>query len=488
MSALDRLPEAERNRLLRRLDWRFLLRQEDEPRMACLADGLLGRAASALWDEPAEGAAADLVVVSRPDRSSLAEAVGRLRPGGELYAEWSRPPFGGRRALRQLLEQAGLVDVRCYWSWPPPDRGAQFWLPLDSREALDHFLRPRRHGRRAVLVGLWQAAARLGLLAPLSAVARRPGGEPAGDEAAWLLLTGGRRSTNKVVAWRFEPPGPPTVVKLTRSAAEEEPLRREQRALELLAERRPDLPGVPRALAGLRRCGRIGLAETALPGRPLQGLLRRETLPELAASVTDWLVELARGTELQLRGQWWERLVGAPLEFLEERFVGAISTGEVDRARAILERLPDLPLVCEQRDCAPWNFLVDDDGAIGVLDWESSEPHGLPALDLLYFQTYAAFLVEGALASGRVREAYADLLDPATETGRVAHACESSYCERLGLDPSSLGPFRLLCWTIHARSNYAQLSADAAAPPSPEALRESFFLTLWREELRRQAP
>jgi aminoglycoside phosphotransferase (APT) family kinase protein len=37
----------------------------------------------------------------------------------------------------------------------------------------------------------------------------------------------------------------------------------------------------------------------------------------------------------------------------------------------------------EQRDFGPWNLLVTPAGQIAVLDWESAEVDGLPALDRL---------------------------------------------------------------------------------------------------------
>ena len=44
MSAFARLPEAERNSLLRRVDWRFLLEHENEPRALAPEQGELARA------------------------------------------------------------------------------------------------------------------------------------------------------------------------------------------------------------------------------------------------------------------------------------------------------------------------------------------------------------------------------------------------------------------------------------------------------------
>jgi len=483
----ERVPERERNALVRRADWRFLLRQEGEPRALVAAAGGLGRAAGLLWSAPAPGEPADLAVLAGPRARELAAAAARLRPGGELYAEWRRPLLGGARAVRRRLEAAGLADVRVHWAWPPPERGAQLWLPLGAPAAARWLLRSRGRprARRRLLALLWRAAAGLGLLAPLCAVARRPGGAGVPEEPepeALLLLAGGRHSTNKVVGVRFRGAGeaPAGVVKFARSAGEEDALRREERALRRVAAERPALAGVPRPLGFSRRCGRLALAESALSGRPLQDLLGRRSFPALAAAVTGWLAELAGRGEPQPRERWWGRLVAEPLAALERSFGSVLAAGETARARALLDGLPDLPLAVEQRDCGPWNLLVDGAGRVAVADWESAEPSGLPGLDLVYFLAYAPLLLERALETGRVEEAYAASLDPRTPAGAVVRSCEESYCAHVGLAPELLRPLRVLCFAVHAGTEYRRLRADGAPPET------SFFLRLLRAELARQ--
>jgi len=73
--------------------------------------------------------------------------------------------------------------------------------------------------------------------------------------------------------------------------------------------------------------------------------------------------------------------------------------------------------------------------------------------------------------------------DPSTSLGAVTRSAEDRYCELVALEPESLGPLRLLCWALHARSEYQRLEADDAARPSVAALRDSVFLHLWRQEL-----
>jgi hypothetical protein len=511
----DRLPEPIRNELLRRVDWRFLLRQEREPTSISFASGSLARALElvsirALCDG-SEARAADLAVVVNPRRRSLEGARAALRPGGELYAESYVVPPNAPARVRRRLAASGFKDVRCYWPWPWPRRASpQFWLPLDAPAAIDFFLRSRaqeqgRSWRRAVLRVVWRWAARLGLVVPVCAVATKPGGERQEVEEvirdnwvnwefgrrperlSWLLLTGGQRSINKVVGLVFanSERAPRLVVKFARSEFEEDGLRREAATLRVLRDRRPELRSVPRVLFLGHRCGRVCLGETAVDGTPLMLRLNHETYAEVATRVTGWLADLAGSPDRQPRTLWWPRLVEERLREFEETFGLVAGQAELEQARAAVSELGDLPLVCEHRDCSPWNILLTAEKELALVDWESSEPRGLPALDLVYFLTYGAFFVEGALASRRTREAYVRTLDPGTFTGSIARSCERSYCERVGLDSELLGPLRLLCWMIHSHSEYGRLELDAAARPDPSALRKSLFLGLWEEELRR---
>ena len=108
--------------------------------------------------------------------------------------------------------------------------------------------------------------------------------------------------------------------------------------------------------------------------------------------------------------------------------------GTIERAREALGPLGDLPIVCEQRDCSPWNIVIGSDGSPALLDWESAEPDGLPGLDLVYFLANSAFVLDGALDSGTTRESYAALLAPDSPHGRVAAESLATYAAAVGLD------------------------------------------------------
>jgi hypothetical protein len=226
------------------------------------------------------------------------------------------------------------------------------------------------------------------------------------------------------------------------------------------------------------------LGETALTSRPLWTLLRPDNYSDIALQATTWLADLVGQPEPCPRAHWWNRLIEPVFEGFHESFGPILDPGMLRETQGILDTLDVLPLVCEHRDFSPWNVLVAPDGELVILDWESAELQGCPAMDLIYFLTYLAFYVDGAMRSRRFRKSYRATLDLSTLTGSVLSECVTRYVRRIGIDPDTLRPLRLLTWMLHARSEYRHFVADVAGRPGPETLRRSLFVKLWEEELR----
>jgi hypothetical protein len=298
-----------------------------------------------------------------------------------------------------------------------------------------------------------------------------------------LLLTGGRRSINKVVSFAFgnDAPEPELVVKHARVPEAIASLHREATTLQVVERRHPHVRGVPRVVFHDQLTGQLG--ETVLRGTPLFAVLNRGNFAMLARQATDWLARLAGDARPQPRAVWWPRLAGPVLDMFAERFGPIVDGADIERSRRLLQALDALPVVCEQRDFSPWNVLIDGAGDLVVLDWESAETEGLPALDLIYFLTYLGFFVEKAIDSGRHREAYRAMRDPESFTGRVWQECVGRYCARVRLSPTALRPLRLLTWMLHAQSEYRAFTTDIAGSPPVELLRRSLFVQLWQAEL-----
>jgi aminoglycoside phosphotransferase (APT) family kinase protein len=260
---------------------------------------------------------------------------------------------------------------------------------------------------------------------------------------------------------------------------------READALRRLQERHPSIDGAPRVLAEDRRAGTPALAETAIHGTPLMSALTADSFPRLAGEVTGWLTALAGASPPIPRANWWDRLVAQPLNALGRDFGAALYPGELAAISSALECLPELPTVFEHRDCSPWNVILTTAGRPALLDWESAEPRGLPLLDLVYFLTNAAFVLQDALESGATRECYSSVLDPGTATGSVAAGCIARYCDAVGLDPCAVPPLRLLTWVVHTGSDFEAFKRGAVEPHDQRTLNSSVFLGLVREELSR---
>lgn len=509
-------PEPERNRLLRRIDWRFLLADPQPQKVVCFTGESMGEALRLAGAEVVEchhcprddGATFDLAVVTNPSTAELQAAWQALRPGGALYGEWHRLP-STRARVAEELEQAGFTPPACYWPTGAPARSAAgAWLPLAAPGALRYYTRSRsavkgraRKARHQAEGLALQVLAGMGVAAPLCAVAYKP---PAGGEQVdvlrspgpgqqpeqmhQLLLTGGLRSINKPVRLLFADgeTEPRLAVKMARVPESVPALANEAAILQAIHNGESgELKGVPRVLAFDEHGG--GLCETALTGAPLWTQLNRSNFAALAAKAAAWQVTLAGGALPAACDTWWERLAGCQLAWFRQTFGAAVDASLLQRAADELQRLPDLPLVCEQRDFSPWNVLLKD-GEFVVLDWESAELNGLPVLDLVYFLTYLALFVEGVQVHGVVdvaqaRRVYRQTRDPRTELGSVVQRCLASYVRRLDLPLDVVHPLRLLAWMGYARHEYQTTWQAYGLAPGTRELRQSIFVHLWEEEL-----
>jgi hypothetical protein len=525
-SGLDTLAEDRRNRLLRRSDWRFLLPVPHPKKTVCFATGLLLESVRQISDTVVEPRAqgippdCDLAVVVDPDAGVLARASAALKPGGVLYCESIRFRLRGRNLIRRRLTAAGFENVVSYWPDADPSvANPEAWLSLESTGVLRHYFIQNRGKSRTAFRKAIRGVLRRGralaplirLARPVCSLARKPsrGSRVSGDglrdlvlaqwqtfglgpvpaSVSWLLLTGGLRSTSKVILLGFaDAESRPTIaVKMPRTPDTAQAVEREGEVLQALQTRFGSTapPGIPRALL----CERVGdipvLVETGFTGAPLLSAWTRNNYGELALQASDWLANLAGNRPPIPPEEWRPRLVDSVVTRFASNFGAAVDQTFLHDLETQLSDLPALPPACEQRDFSPWNVLLTPEGELAVVDWESAEVNGLPALDLFYFLVNSSFSVDRARRTGRYRESYRRMLDPSTETGTVYAKCLDLYCRRVGMDPSGIPALRLLTWLVHSASDYRLLYKDEGGQPAPEALRRSLYFTLCREELRR---
>ncbi|MGE5222437.1 MAG: phosphotransferase family protein [Omnitrophica WOR_2 bacterium] len=506
---------------IRRADWRYLLPDPKPERTFCRAAPDLVKAVAWLSGRLVDaGETCDLAVLSDPDARSLNQAWKALRPGGACYCEWNRPYPG-----TQLLEAAGFTGVHSYIPWPRTfGKTTLFWLPADDDKVVRHFLATREAGRslrtrarRSLLPIFWQVARRGHFLYPVCSVGRKPGFEDLRSEEQavsaqasqdllttlqsdweglnlgpkprhlnWVLITAGQHSLGKVVGMVFagREKAPCLVVKLPRVSESIPSLNQEAEVLQAVQEKASGAGGAPRFLFKKEWGGFPVLGESALSGLPLYRVLNWKNAKKLALQATQWLAVLAGKQPAKPEAEWRQRLVEPVLAEFQRDYQAVIEAGKLRAARTRLDALPALPLTIEQRDFSPWNVLIDSNGELAVLDWESGEAEGLAGMDLVYFLTYLAFFLEKTMPPGNFLATYRRLLDPSSPTGELAQDCWDCYTSQTGFSQNSLPGLRVLAWMKHALSEYNQLTQEKGSPPGAEALRSSMFLSLWNEELK----
>jgi glycosyltransferase involved in cell wall biosynthesis len=485
------------NRLLRRVDWRFL---SSDPTLAgaeVIAGPELTAAVRLLSPNAQAGRS---IVLQDPDEKTLRDAAARLALGATLYVEWNRPLAGGSRTAARRVEEAGLEIATRLWVWPMPPRMPRAWLPIDSPGAIRWFAEPRQgalgqnqHVITALLRLAWRAIALRGALPPYRLLAFKSTGETDSDASVaaidrthTMMITAGHRSVGKVVLLTFangtDPPT--TAMKVARTNAAEAGLDREEVVLREVERARPLLQGVPRVMYRQSLGTGRALGETVMQGVPLQRLLNADNHHSLARKVTDWTIAMAGTSQAVPSDDWWERLVGATLETFREQFGSVVDPGLVSETQGCLRTCGPIPLVIEHRDLGPWNILLNDSGRIQVLDWESAELRGLPGLDLIYFLAFAGFAVDRAESRTAKIESYRRSLSHDTPTGRIREACLRRYLEVTKVSQRELQALTLMSWLVHTRSDFRRLLEDTDGRPSREELLSSTFLALWDVQVR----
>ena len=331
--------------------------------------------------------------------------------------------------------------------------------------------------------------------------------EPYGLEAgrmSCIILTPRFRASRQVVVLvlpRHQPQAA-LVAKLPRLPETRASLAMEAANLQAVHTLRPGgFDSIPRLVTFEDFHGYPILLETALVGRPLDPISLRRDLAGGCTAVATWLMELhAQPPPLRAEPDagWFERLIERPLRrFMQALSVSAAEATLMDRMWQTIEplRRAKLPLVVEHGDLSHPNLLRLERGGVGVVDWELAEPHGLPACDLFFFLTYAAF----ALRRARSNPAYQSAFQAAF-FGRSAWTRRyvAAYAERLGLEASWLTPLFTACWSRYLAGLAFRLNEAESVPGvlskqetalSPETvgwLRTNRYYTLWRYVLTHQ--
>jgi len=342
-----------------------------------------------------------------------------------------------------------------------------------------------RMGRYGLLIARADIATDPGPPAYLRELAAPAGLDLSGDR--WGLWAGGQYSSRKVLFFLFEgdQAAPRVLVKLVRAAQFNARLENEAQAL-----RRLEALGVenedglaPRALfAG--RCHDLALVgETVIAGAPFEQTARYTPDCPYARAAVGWLTTLG---EISARGQRVspQEPARATADLLD-RFRSIYHLSEAEDAFlaaqvAALGRTPgDFPAVFQHGDPGTWNMLVTPEGRIGVLDWESAEPQGMPLWDLLHFWRAYVALASRAAGEHDPLRGYGRHFLAESPLSPVIVESVRRYVERVGLAPQAVEPLYYTCWLHRA------LKQATTLPPSK--LAEGYYFRLLRQSIAQRA-
>jgi hypothetical protein len=247
---------------------------------------------------------------------------------------------------------------------------------------------------------------------------------------------------------------------------------------------------IPRLVAYEAFYGRSILVETALVGQPLDPSAIRADRHGCCEGVLRWITDFHTTTsnESQSDPTWFTRLVMRPLEVFETAFPCSSEERQLlEKTRSLVNPLQTarLPLVFEHGDLSHPNLFRMKSGDVGVVDWELALPKGLPACDLFFFLTYAAFSFTKARETKEQLRAFHTAF---WGQNAWAQTYIRPYAGRLGLSKEELVPLFILCWTRYMiqlldRLGSAEPDSQTIDAATATWLRSNRYYSLWRHTL-----
>jgi hypothetical protein len=516
-----RIASDDRGLLLRRIDWRLLLASPGPLRVVGLGCTEVMNAfqMSTSAGVETEGEP-DVVVCVNPTAAELERAATLLNGKGYLYSEWPGHRGWQTGLIRKQLEAAGFeIEASFITDVSPSARLPEWWIPVDSPNALRYALANRGHVRgrarqlRRALKTLALRLTSMWLSRPVCVLARRRATENCSSHAShnsvdgptrlldigryirsqwsdWelgsepvhmslMLQTWGRSVRNKVIILVFDKSQaePRLIIKTARTEDVTPALDREANVLQHLDTLTPGIQGIPKVLFREQAGRSLLIGQSVIGGRRASKVISQRSLPKILERATAWQIRLAHASGSRGETSIGDNRVADIRDCFETTFGSTTDPGLILECRRRLADLPALPVVCEQRDFGPWNVFIDSKNNLSVVDWEGGEINGLPALDLIHFVTYAAIYLDRAHETGEYAAAYRGIFSLETRNGRLVTAALERYAVSVGVPTGALAALRLVTWMLHA-CRRQEIDGNSSI-----ALKDNLFGILWKTEL-----
>jgi hypothetical protein len=406
---------------------------------------------------------------------------GRLCADGVGYV---LAPRRWRVRVTRLLHNLGLLTVLAIGHLPDWE-SSNYLLPFDRisiHYALSTLI-PSLAWKR-YLVRQWfrlpGAGKLLGYIWPSAGlVVRHPGARPlfewlfrAGSEHCRpgnaLIRTSWRGQNGATLLYRFSDCEslPSAVAKINVNANSLNDQTREASVLaQLSASARSAGAQIPEILLLEQNGHRSSLIQTVVPGRKADELLRSQPdqLTFILTQLVGWLERWHRST-----------VVLRPLNIEQQRHALLVP---VDLLAPLLERGEEyrtwlktrfsaasgvpMPFVATHNDLTMANLLLDEDGHLGVVDWETGQVEGWPLVDFFYAITDA--VMSASKSTDRV-EAFKACFTPGGVYTSLVIQFQNHLMSAIKIS-SGLAELCLhVCWLHHAVNEHLLSQPGASRP------------------------
>jgi len=298
------------------------------------------------------------------------------------------------------------------------------------------------------------------------------GGAPSDTPA--ILTTSWRGGNDSFVLHRFSggDPRPTAVAKLGRPTSITDHRIEEAKILGRLAAGVKSAGAeAPELLVMTHRNGRPLMLESVVPGRTAAVVLAEtpQQLSRVCLRVSDWLQNW-NSLSLEAKPLTEDRLASemiAPARRLAHLFEGGHEYAERLEERCARLVGEFVPFSAAHNDLTMANLLLDEDGRLGVVDWESAREDSLPLMDFYYAMADAA-----AAASRYVDrpQAFRDCFTSAGKNAATIDHLEARLHCALGVSLSIAELGFHACWLHHA-ANEDRMGSPSTSRPFLSILR-----------------
>jgi hypothetical protein len=296
------------------------------------------------------------------------------------------------------------------------------------------------------------------------------------SDAEFFVRLWGHDALARVVFFLFRPDGaePEWVLKLARVPGFAAQIEGDQLGLAVAAASAEAAEHAPAFLGRLDYRGHAATVESALLGRPLEGLISERGLTgEIRAmieSIAEWIVRWHLET----------RTTSIALAAEQRRLAPRAAGLGLDTRR--LSALAEVPAVAVHNDLGAWNVLTTAT-SFNVVDWEFARPAGFPLWDLWYFFTDAIARAERIPYRDRGL-LVARLFAGEHELSSFVLRLTRGVVDRLAIPPPALGALALLCWVYWDECHERRTETVRALGLDPAPYEASPLLRAWLDDPR----